>query len=242
MITPGSLDTIVVIPTYAEAATIGGLIREILALNNAIGCVVVDDNSPDDTSRIVATLSGQFPGRISLVLRETERGRATAGIRGHREAIKLKPKYIVEMDADFSHEPRYIPVFLREIQNCDVIVGSRFVSGGTDSARGLFRQVVSTLSGRVYQLILGLDIKDVGSGFKLYRREVLEAMPWDSFLSKGIAISMEEIFRIAKSGYRIREVPIKFQQRRGGHSKLRFSDFFEPLRVSIRLAATLGRA
>jgi dolichol-phosphate mannosyltransferase len=241
MIQPGSLDTIVVIPTYNEAGNIESLILELLALNDSIGCIVVDDDSVDGTSTIVRTLAERFSGRINLVVRNQKRGRATAGIRGHQEAIKLKPTYVVEMDADFSHDPKYIEIFLCEISDCDVVVGSRFVPGGKDSERGVFRRCVSVLSGHVFRLVLGIKVKDIGSGFKLYRRGVLESLPWQEFLSSGLAISMEEIFRIARKGYRIKEVAIIFRDRQAGYSKVRWKDFLEPLKVSLQLVIALGR-
>jgi dolichol-phosphate mannosyltransferase len=241
MIQPGSLDTIVVIPTYNEAGNIENLLLEVLALNNSIGCIVVDDDSVDGTPKIVRTLDERFSSRIDLVVRRQERGRATAGIRGHQEAIKIKPAYVIEMDADYSHDPKYIGIFLREISDCDVVVGSRFVPGGKDSERGVFRRCVSILSGYVFRLILGIKVRDIGSGFKLYRREVLESLPWQEFLSSGIAISMEEIFRIARKGYRIKEVAIIFRARHAGYSKVRWKDFIEPLKISIQLAIALGR-
>ena len=146
------------------------------------------------------------------------------------------------MDADFSHDPSYLKTFLNSIQDCDVIVGSRFVQGGKDTDRGLWRQIVTILSSHIFRAILGLKVKDVGSGFKLYRREVLESLPWENLISSGIAISMEELFRIIKNGYRVKEVPIVFTDRRAGSSKLRLQDYIEPLKVSCHLAIKMGRA
>lgn len=235
------LQTVVMIPTYNEAGNIKGLIIEILNIGKSIGCVVVDDNSPDGTSKIVKDLQKKYPERIKLIIRKNERGRATAGIRGHLEAIKLKPQYIVEMDADFSHNPKYIKNFLKEIRDCDVVLGSRFVKGGKDSDRSPLRTFASILSGYLFRAILGLKIRDIGSGYKLYKREVLESLPWDEFYSHGIAISMEEIFRIIKKGCKVKEVSIIFIDRKAGQSKLRFTDFFEPLKVSLQLVIKLGR-
>lgn len=242
MIKLGSLETIVMIPTYNESGNIEKLIREILKLSNSIGCVVIDDNSPDGTAKIVEKLEKEFKGKISLIVRKNQRGRASAGILGHQEAIKLKPKYVVEMDADFSHEPQYIKTFLKEIKDCDVVLGSRFIKGGKDSDRSPFRTFISILSGYVFRTILGLKVRDIGSGFKLYKREVLEVLPWDNFFSSGIAISMEEIFRILKRDFIVKEIPIIFVDRRAGNSKLRWKDFFEPIKISIKLAFILGRA
>ncbi|MFH1131079.1 MAG: polyprenol monophosphomannose synthase [Pseudomonadota bacterium] len=235
------LQTIVMIPTYNEAGNIARLLEELLQVDDSLGCVVVDDNSPDGTARIIGDMSTKHPGRIKLVLREGRLGRASAGIRGMQEAIALQPAYIAEMDADFSHDPACINTFISEIQDCDVVVGSRFVPGGKDADRSFIRKQVSVLSNLVFRLILGLKVRDVGSGFKLYRREVLESLPWSDFLSSGISISMEELFRIAKMGFRIKEVPIVFVDRKQGESKLRPTDFIEPLKVSLQLTRILGR-
>lgn len=235
------LQTLVMIPTYNEAGNIKKLIREILKINNSIGCVIVDDNSPDGTPKIIRRLQKKHPGKIKLIVRKNERGRASAGIKGHQETIKLKPKYIVEMDADFSHDPKYIKTFLKEIKDCDVVLGSRFIRGGRDSDRSPFRTFASILSGYLFRAILRLKIRDIGSGYKLYRREILESLAWDKFYSQGIAISMEEIFRIVKKGYKVKEVPIIFVDRKAGQSKLRFTDFFEPLKVSLQLVVELGK-
>jgi len=237
-----SLQTIVMIPTYNEAGNIKKLIQQILKINNSIGCLIVDDNSPDGTADIVKQLQKKYPQKIHLIVRKNQRGRASAGIKGHKQAIKLKPQYIVEMDADFSHNPQYIKTFLKEIKTCDVVLGSRFVSGGQDSKRSWFRTFASILSGYVLRLILGLKLRDIGSGFKLYKRQVLQSLLWDKFFSSGIAISMEEIFRIVKKSYKVKEIPIIFFDRQAGYSKLRWKDFFEPLKVCFQLLFTLGRA
>jgi dolichol-phosphate mannosyltransferase len=234
--------TVVMIPTYNEAGNIEGLLEQLLASDPALGCVIVDDNSPDGTAERVQDIAAAHPGRVHLVRREGRGGRASAGIRGLQEAVRLQPEYVAEMDADLSHDPAYLPAFLEAIADCDVVVGSRFVPGGRDSDRGPVRKAVSVASNLVFRLILGLELRDIGSGFKLYRREVLEALPWDDFYSCGIAISMEEIFRIVKQGYRVKEVPIVFVDRHAGQSKLRLRDFVEPLGVSLRLALKLGRA
>ncbi len=241
MILPLSLETIVTIPTFNEADNIKELLIEILALDESLGCVIVDDNSPDGTAQIVTTLSQAHRGRIHLVMRQKEKGRASAGLRGLLEATRLMPKYIVQMDADFSHRPEYIKIFRQEIETCDVVLGSRFIPGGTDIDRSHFRRLISVSSAYLLRSILGLKIRDIGSGFKFYRREVLQSLPLNRFYSRGISVSMEEVFRIAKLGYSIREAPIVFAKRRSGSSKLRLGDFLEPIWVSTRLVLSVGR-
>jgi dolichol-phosphate mannosyltransferase len=241
MIKPSSLQTIVMIPTYNEAGNIEKLIKAILKLNNKIGILIVDDNSADGTAEIVKKLDKKYQNKIHLIVRKGKRGRATAGIAGHKKAIYLKSDYIVEMDADFSHDPKYIKTFLQDIKSCDVVLGSRFVKGGKDADRDPLRTNISIISGIIFRAILGVKIKDIGSGFKLYKRKVLQSLPWDNFQSYGIAISMEECFRIVKKGWKIKEVPIIFIDRQVGYSKLRWKDFFEPVKVCLQLVFELGR-
>ncbi len=237
------LQTIVMIPTYDEAANIERMLRRLLALHERLGCLVIDDDSPDGTAAIVKRVQADFPDRVQLIVRSGGRqGRASAGIRGLQEAAALGPEYVVEIDADFSYNPDEILNFLEAIDDCDVVVGSRFVAGGQDADRGFVRTRISRVSSRVFRAVLGVRLRDMGSGFKLYRRQVLQSLPWSEFLSSGIAISMEELFRIVRRGWRVKEVPIQFVDRREGQSKLRTADFVEPALIAVRLAWALGRA
>ena len=236
------VDTVIMIPTYNEVGNIKKLLREILTVDKRIGCLIVDDNSPDGTGKIVDRLAKKYKGRIFPVHRYHEKGRASAGIRGFKEALKLKPKYIGEMDADFSHKPKYLKDFLREIKDCDVVLGSRFVRGGQDFDRGFIRQNITYLSGLFLKILLGVKTKDIGSGFKLYRTKVIKSLGFDNFFAKkGIAISLEINFRIIKKGYNIKEIPIIFQNRILGKSKLNWKDFIEPTVVAFKLFVKFGK-
>lgn len=238
-----NLETVVMIPTFNEAGNIKNLIKEVLKINSRIACLVVDDNSPDGTGEIVDELAKKYPNKVFAIHRYKEKGRASAGIRGFKEALKLKPQYIAEMDADFSHRPQHLREFLKVIQDYDVILGSRFVKGGQDINRGLGRKFLTFTSRVFLSLILGVKIQDIGSGFKLYKRTVIESLNLDDFFAKkGVAISLELNFRIIKKGYKIREMPIIFQDRKLGKSKLRWQDFIEPVIVATRLSLKFGRA
>jgi len=229
-------ETIIMIPTYNEAGNIEKLVKEVLAQDSKIGCLVVDDNSPDGTGKIVNRLAKKYKGRIFPIHRYHEKGRASAGIRGFKEVLKLKPKFIGEMDADFSHKPKYLKEFLKQIKNYDVILGSRFVKGGRDFDRGFIRRNITLLSGLFLKILLGVKTKDIGSGFKLYKTKVIKSLDFNSFFAKkGIAISLEINFRIIKKGYKIKEVPIIFQDRVLGKSKLNWKDFIEPIIVAFKL-------
>jgi len=237
------IDTIVMIPTYNEAGNIEKILSQVLAVDPRIGCLIVDDNSPDGTGKIVDRLAKKYQGRIFPIHRYHEKGRASAGIRGFKEILKLKPRFIAEMDADFSHQPKYLKNFLKEIKNCDVVLGSRVVKGGQDIDRGFIRKGLTFLSGQFLRLLLGIKIKDSGSGFKLYRSEVIRSLDLKNFFAKkGIAISLEINFRIIKKGYKIKEFPIIFHDRKLGRSKLNWQDFIEPIIVALRLFFKFGRS
>lgn len=229
------------IPTYNEKDNLRPLVTQVLAQSESIGAVIVDDNSPDGTGELADELARQYSGRIHVIHRARQRGRGTAGVRGFQYIIAQSVEYAIEMDADFSHDPKYIPEFLKKIKQYDVVVGSRFVSGGADAHRTIVRRFISVASRFVYRTILGLSLTDIGSGYKCYRIEVLRSLPWNRFYSYGISISMEELFRIARKGYTIKEIPIEFADRRAGKSKLKLTDAIEPAIIAIRLVLQLGR-
>ncbi len=236
------LEILVLIPTYNERENVPLLVQEVLGIRDDIGIVIVDDNSPDGTGAVAEELARKYPDRVHVIHRKGERGRGTAGVRGFKYIITQPATFALEMDADFSHDPKYVPEFLKEIAYYDVVVGSRFVRGGKDAHRTILRRIMSLASRLVYRAILGLPLTDIGSGYKCYRMEVLRSLPWERFYSYGISISMEELFRIARKGYRVKEIPIEFYDRRSGKSKLTLSDAIEPAIVAVRLVLSLGRA
>lgn len=235
------LKLMIMLPTYNERDNLAPLVEKILSLSQDFGVVVVDDNSPDGTGKLAEELKNKYPNRLKVIHRYHKRGRGRAGIAGLKYCAGLSVDFIVEMDADFSHHPKYIPFFLKEIKDYDVVLGSRFIKGGRDSLRSPFRTFISVLSGYVFRAILGIKLRDIGSGYKLYRRQVIENLDFNQFISAGIAVSMESIFRIAQKGYNIKEVPIIFADRRSGKSKLTWKDFLEPVFVSLYLMIKLGR-
>ena len=148
------------------------------------------------------------------------------------------------MDADFSHDSKYIPQMLEQLTHpqVDVVLGSRFLPGASDAERSPFRTLVSRLSGIIFRLILGIKLTDMGSGFKAYKRKALESIkPQNLFSRKGLAISMESIFRVLKNGFTVKEIPIVFKDRRAGQSKLSWKDFFEPIFICWKLVWSIGR-
>jgi dolichol-phosphate mannosyltransferase len=205
------------IPTYNEAPNIECLLREILRQGPDIGAVVVDDNSPDGTAGIVERLREEDP-RVHLILRNTKRGRGTAGIAGFRYALDQGVPFIIEMDADFSHQPFYIPSFLSQMDGCDLIIASRLIKGGRDRGRHFLREWISRLANAYVHLVLGLPIRDCTSGYRVFRREVLEAIDLGEMVSQGPSIVEEVLYKAYKQGFRIKEVPYIFEERKAGES------------------------
>ncbi len=207
------------IPTYNEKENIGRLIVEIEALKLAnLHIVVVDDASPDGTGALLDTLAKTRP-YLHPIHRKHERGRGTAGLAGFKYALACKADYVVEMDADFSHHPRYLPELLRAASEADVVVGSRFVPGGKDLDRGWVRHWITVVANFYIRKILKIaSVRDCTSGYRLFRREVLETVNLDNTVSLGPSIVQELLYKAHLLGFRVREIPIVFIDRRKGTS------------------------
>lgn len=240
---------LVLLPTYNERENIGPMIEAILNLEQApemkqlgverLQIVVVDDSSPDGTGELVAKMADKYPAKIHLIRRQ-ERGRGTAGIAGFRYALTQNIDCLVEMDADFSHDPAHIPRFLREVKKCQVVIGSRFVADGQTGTRGPFRKVISWGAGFYARLVLGIDIKDWHGGYKCYRKEVLSNLNLNGFFSKGYSIGMETLYRLLKSGCSCKEIPILFRDRIQGESKFSTKEILDYIKVAWRLRCVYG--
>jgi dolichol-phosphate mannosyltransferase len=210
------MKTIVVVPTYNEKENIANLIKEILKVKD-VDVLVVDDNSPDGTWKIV---KGMADKRVNLLLRTKNRGRGLAGIAGFKYAVENKYDYIIEMDADFSHDPKYIPDFLEKIKECDVVLGSRAVKGGKQVGRPLLRRLITRLANLYIRILLGLKVNDCNSGYRCFKRKVLESINLDTMISRGPSIVQEVLYKVRLKGFKIREIPIVFTEREEGSSKL----------------------
>lgn len=211
------LRAMAMVPTYNESGNIERLITEVLAQGDDVGVVVVDDDSPDGTWKIVEEYSKRDP-RVHLLKRVGRRGRGTAGIEGFQYAVRQGVEFIIEMDADFSHRPSYISSFLKEMKDCDLLIGSRMVKGGGETGRGALRQLITKGANLYIRLMLGLPYKDATSGFRIFRREVLEAIDLNNLISTGPSILQEILFMAHRKGFRIKEVPIIFEDRTVGQS------------------------
>ncbi len=213
----------IVIPTYNEADNLPKIVAELFFLGiEGLKILVVDDNSPDGTGQIADGLAERYPGQVHVIHRQAKLGLGTAYIAGFRYALEQGADYIIEMDADFSHSPSYIPHFLEKIEDYDVVVGSRYVSGGQlDEKWSLGRYLLSWWANSVYtRLILGLRVRDVTAGFKCFRRRVLEAIDLSAIHSGGYIFQVEIAYLCEKKGFRVLEIPIYFEDRRIGQSKM----------------------
>jgi dolichol-phosphate mannosyltransferase len=213
----------VVIPTYNEADNLPTLIGELLALGlPGLQVLIVDDNSPDGTGQIADDLTRQYPDRVHVLHRADKLGLGTAYITGFRYALERGADYVVQMDADFSHSPSYIPAFVQAMESYDVVVGSRYVSGGQlDERWGWWRYFLSWWANSIYaRLILRLKVKDATAGFKCWRRTTLEGIGLDRVRSNGYVFQVEMAYLTEKLGFRFLELPIYFEDRRIGRSKM----------------------
>ena len=213
-------DSLVVIPTYNEKGNIERLVAEIFRHVSDVNVLIVDDNSPDSTGAIADKIASR-DARVSVMHRMSGRGRGLAGIDAFREALKRKDVlYIMEMDADFSHDPKYIPHFLDQIEQNDVVIGSRFVQGGRDIERSFMRRFLSRAANFFVRKYLGLDVRDCSSGYRCFKRKVIDSLDLDSIISKGPAIIEEILYISVLKKSRIKEIPITFNVRYKDKTKL----------------------
>lgn len=228
------MKTLVIIPTYNERDNIEELIHEILSLNLDIHILVVDDDSYDGTAESLRRVA-DCCSNVSVIHRYNRRGRGLAGIEGFKWALAQMVDYIIEMDGDFSHDPQYIPIFLREIKDCDVVIGSRRIKDGRVLGRPWLRNYLGLLAQLFCRIMLGINILDATSGFRCFRKYVLQELDLDNLLSKGPSIVEEINYHLKKRGFKIKEVPIVFRQRRRGSSKLNLLKILDAFYTIIRV-------
>jgi dolichol-phosphate mannosyltransferase len=209
----------VVIPTYNERDNIEKLVGAILAQDEGVEVLVVDDNSPDGTGEIVDKMV-DCNSRIHVIHRAGKLGLGSAYREGFRFALDAGAEYIVEMDADFSHDPAMLPVFFEKIVDYDLVIGSRYLNGVSVVNWPIRRLILSYFASVYTRLITGLKISDCTGGFKCFRKEVLEAIELDRIKSDGYSFQIEMNYRCVEKGFRIGEIPIIFIDRRAGSSKM----------------------
>lgn len=234
--------TLVVIPTYNERENIGALVRQILALEG-FRVMVVDDDSPDGTGALADQLAGEFSGRVEVVHRTGRRGLGRSYVEGFGLALQREADLICQMDADFSHDPKYLPDLVAAAASHDVVIGSRYLNGISVVNWPLQRLILSTLANRYIRSVTGLAARDCTGGFRCWRRDALSRIPLSRIVSDGYSFIVETLFEAARNGCRIGEVPIVFVERRLGTSKLSSGVLFESAMMPwrLRLRALLGR-
>jgi dolichol-phosphate mannosyltransferase len=219
----------VVLPTYEEATNIERLVAEVRAkLPDSSRILIVDDNSPDGTGEIAARLAGE-DSAIHCLHRPEKEGLGPAYIAGFREALAGGAGLIVEMDADFSHEPAYLPRLLEAAERADLVIGSRYVPGGGVTDWGALRRAISRGGSAYARFVLGLAVHDLTGGFKCFRREVLEAIDLSAVRARGYAFQVEMTYRAIELGFDVVEVPIVFRDREAGNSKMSRSIVLEAI-------------
>jgi dolichol-phosphate mannosyltransferase len=216
------MKTMVVMPTYNEADNLVQIVAELMTLDlAALEILIIDDNSPDGTGQMADQLAAQYADRVHVIHRRGKMGLGTAYVTGFRHALESGADYVVQMDADFSHSPSYIPAFLEAMRDCDLVVGSRYVpDGGVDERWSPWRRFLSW-GGNVYaRLVTGLRIRDATGGFRCFRQQALRQLDLDRIRSEGYAFQIEVAYACQKSGLRLCEIPIYFEDRSMGLSKM----------------------
>lgn len=220
----------IVLPTYNEAATLEPMVLALLALPLAgLSVLVVDDNSPDGTGEIAEQLAAQHAARVTVLHRSAKAGLGRAYVAGFALALQNGAERLVQMDCDFSHSPRFVPRLVEQLDNYDVVVGSRYVAGGSlDDNWGVTRRLLSWFANSVYtRVLLGLQARDVTAGFKVWRRETLLGIGLHRAGSNGYIFQAEMAFLTERLGYSVLELPIYFEDRRIGRSKMTYPVKFE---------------
>jgi dolichol-phosphate mannosyltransferase len=236
------LRTLIVIPTYNERQNMETLLGRVLDAGADIEVVVVDDNSPDGTADLVREVAQANP-RVHLIERESKQGLGTAYIRGFKYALGAGAGLIMQMDADLSHDPKYIPDLLDAMEDHDLVIGSRYVRGVNVVNWPMSRLMLSYLANVYTRVITGMPVHDATGGFKCFRREVLESIDLDEVISDGYCFQIEMNFRAWKKGFRIGEVSIVFVDRHSGTSKMSKRIIWEAIYKVwlLRLKGLFGR-
>jgi len=222
--------TALIIPTYNEVENIGRLIRALKRLKIHLKIIVVDDASPDGTGKIVSKIPG-----VVLISRRGKLGLGSAYKEGFKYAFSHGYDVVGTMDADFSHDPKFLPKMIAEIKNHDMVIGSRYIKGGSIIGFNFIRKLISGTAQFAARVILGLKVKDATSGYRIYKKKVLAGIKFYSIRSQGYSYLIESLFLATKSGFRVGEVPIIFKNRRLGSSKISSAEILKALFTVVRL-------
>ncbi|GAC1568073.1 MAG: polyprenol monophosphomannose synthase [Ktedonobacteraceae bacterium] len=227
------MKTLIIIPTYNEYDNLRPLLEQIATYAPASDILIVDDNSPDGTGKLADEIQAENT-RLNVLHRAGKLGLGTAYIAGFKYAVEHQYDAAFEMDADFSHDPRYLPDFLSKIEHADLVIGSRYVKGGGTPNWSLLRRFISGGGNIFARFMLGIPVHDCTAGYRCYRRSVLESIDLDTVESQGYAFQVELAYRVYKRGFKIVETPIIFLDRRVGKSKMSRTIFIEGFTWVIR--------
>lgn len=226
------MKTLVVIPTYDEKDNVAAMAEALFAVDPSLEILFVDDNSPDGTGDVIEGLI-KNDSRIHCLHREKKEGLAKAYLAGFKRAIELGADKIVQMDCDFSHDPKDVPRLVAE--DADLVIGSRYVKGGATPGWPFKRRLISRMGGIFIRTVTGMPLKDPTGGFKCWKVSALKAMEYDTIESAGYSFQLEMNHRAWKTGLKIREIPIIFTDRVKGYSKISAGIAVESIKISLRL-------
>ncbi len=233
---------LVILPTYNELGNLGPLMESVIEQGDMFDVLIIDDGSPDGTGLLADHLKTVYPNRVEVIHRQGKLGLATAYLTGFRYGLNKGYDYMFEMDADFSHNPNYLPGFIETMvrEQADVVLGSRYVSGGGATHWPWYRRVISRGGSLYAGLVLGMSIKDLTGGFKCFSRRVLESMDLESIEASGYGFQIEMTYKAVRSGFKVAEMPIIFEERREGKSKMSSGIFLEALWMVGKLRLESG--
>jgi dolichol-phosphate mannosyltransferase len=234
------MTALILIPTYNERENLPILVGQVLA-HAGTRILVLDDGSPDGTGAVADDLVKQYPGRLDVMHRTGPRGLGRSYLDGFRAAIASDADLVCQMDADLSHDPKFLPAIMRATAVADLVIGSRYVPGGDVENWPIHRIMLSGFANRYIRSVTGLRVRDCTSGYRCWRREALARIPLDAIKSDGYSFLVEVAFHAAAAGLRIGESPIVFVERRLGASKLSSGVLLESLKTPWRLALKHGR-
>jgi dolichol-phosphate mannosyltransferase len=227
-------EVLIIIPTYNESDNVKDIASEVLKTKPDADILFVDDNSPDETGKIIDNMA-KSDNRIHIIHRSDKNGLGRAYISGFKWALNHEYKYIFEMDADFSHNPREIPNFLKSMNRADLILGSRYCNGIRIINWPLNRLILSKTASLYVRILTGMPFTDPTGGYKCYSRKVLESINLEEIKSNGYSFQIETTYHAWKKGFRIIEIPIVFEDRRSGNSKMNFKIIREALFIVLKL-------
>jgi dolichol-phosphate mannosyltransferase len=232
---------LVVVPTYNERENLPTLVEGLMA-HGGVSLLVVDDQSPDGTGAVADDLARRYPGRVEAMHRTGTRGLGRSYVDAFLRVVSRPVEVICQMDADLSHDPAQLPSLIAASTDADVVIGSRYVPGGAIVNWPKRRQLLSRFANTYVRMITRVQARDCTSGYRCWRRETLAALPLDRFISEGYSFLVEMLFVASRRGARIAEVPIRFVERRAGHSKMSAGVLLESATTPWRLVADPERA